>query len=198
MTLSHNLEFNIILHNNGEESKCKVRSLDSIFSLFNKLNDSPSPSISKLIYKNFILCQAFSFAFYGINEGSHIYAITKPQKDPNEIDNHKDQPKNNSILYNFNREKFRGAFEKKYGKNYNEEEFENSYHCFKDPSISLEVSKLKDQFYHKIEGTIKCHRKFVNNFFQNREKLFDINEDNNQNFVNNVNNEGNVPRIKKQ
>lgn len=166
---NQNEEFNIIVHNDGKETRFKVKSLDSIRSLINKLDIDNPLKISKLIYKKLILCYAFSFAFYGIGEGSHIYAYTQ-QTEPHETENSKTSQLNNRFLPLLNKEQFKKAFERKYGNEYDQDEYENNYQIYKDQSLALEVGKLKDQFYQKIEGTLKCHRKFINEYFQNKEK----------------------------
>lgn len=182
-----NREIGIILHNNGEQSIFKVRSLDSISSIFKKFPETQPISFSKLIYNNIILSYAFSFAFYGINEGSHIYAITNTQtmQDDSQPRGIKQDIRNASP--SVNKEQLRSVFMKKYGSYFNVEEFECNYKSFQNSSFASEIAKLKDRFYLKIEGTIKCHRRFIKNFFQNAEKSTTTNENCYQCYSNDVN-----------
>lgn len=172
MNHCQNKEFSIIVHNNDIESMFKVKSLDSIFTLINQIRSTTPYSISKLVYKNFILCHAFTFAFYGICEGSHIYAVTKEQNEQDEQKTSKTKP---NIVPFLNKEHFIEFFEKKYGS----DGIDHYYNFCRKNSHALEVSKLKDQFYHKIEGTIKCHRKFINNFFQCKDRSIYMGPNNN-------------------
>ena len=118
-----NKEFDIIVHNNGEESIFKVKSYDSIFSLLDKLGNLNQTSISKLVYNNLVLCCSFSFAFYEIGEGAHIYAVTQQQKKQKESENTKTRQISGNIFPFLNKEQFRNAFERNYGRYYNYVEF---------------------------------------------------------------------------
>ncbi|OHT03938.1 hypothetical protein TRFO_28724 [Tritrichomonas foetus] len=182
-----NEEIQIVLHKDGEETPFRVKAFDSICSILNTLKNN-SPLI--FIYQNAILSNALSFSFYGIKNGSHIYAVT-PKNGINchpsskcSNSNHRDLFAHKKLLSPMiSKERFREAYEKKVGKDINEDKFLMAYRRYQDPQISNESAKIKDRIFHQIEGTIKCHRKMMRNFFQNSEKFF-----NNRNQIHNTEN----------
>lgn len=132
-----------------------VRILDSIRSILSKL---AADAKAKIVYNNSVLSTAFSFAFYGIDDGSHI----KVYPTPNEKEPKKSLVKRPPV---FDRDGYRRMYEKVHGKNYDEEQFVNSYRSFVNPELAREAAKLRDLFFERVEGTIKSHRRLIKNFF---------------------------------
>ncbi|OHT09118.1 hypothetical protein TRFO_22120 [Tritrichomonas foetus] len=175
-----NREIQIFLHDEeNNEIPLTVRALDSISSLFSNL---AACSKSRFFYGDKFLQTAFTFAFYGISEGDHIYSVKEAPSEPqNPQISHLEKFINfKKKIFNFcprknlsqaDMERFRKQFEKIHGRSYEEELFEQNYLSYVDPEIALETAKLKDKFYSRIEGTIKCHRKLVKSFLSKSAKL---------------------------
>ena len=183
-----NDEIEIFFHHQCETIQCKVKPFDPILKLFDFIKKNCQDNISFLsdfifISNSIVLSGALSFQFYGIKDGSHIYSINKNydkiKKSVTDLINfahdkiiptqysHNSSKFNSNLHNSLSKIAFKEMFEKKNGTNYNPEFFESAYREHKRQKMSAEAAKLKDRFFQRIEGTVKCHRKFIRNFFQN-------------------------------
>lgn len=186
-----NFEIQIILHKGDDIIPFRVGTLDAIRTIINKISFDTPPLF---IYKNSVLLNALSFAFYGITEGSHIYTVPISQnKDGPPLTTDSASPRNNSndnslfrnlrtpsfplpqIKKDFNaeREKFKKIFKKIHNDSAEEEEsLDLVFKTYSDPNFARESAKIKDRFFQRVEGTIKCHRRLLKHFIQSSGNCF--------------------------
>lgn len=186
-----NFEIQIFIHKEEELIPFRVNSLDTIRTIMNKVSFN-SPTL--FLYKNTVLLNALSFAFYGITDGSHIYTTPASPKGNGSnlpVGSVSSAPTPNNHLFNnlrassfpfsqikkdFNaeKEKFKKIFKKKINQNSADEEesFDLSFKTYYDPLFARESAKIKDRFFQRVEGTIKCHRRLLKNFIQSNGNCF--------------------------
>ena len=155
-----NQRIQVILHKNGKEFPVLVNLFDPV-SILSTQFQSKNPLI--LMFKNMTLLSAFTFAFYGITDGSHIFLIEHKTDKPNP------RPKdvNREIAKNIiGREEFKKIFRRMRSSGDEEESFETSYKTYVDANFAREAAKIKDRFFQRVEGTIKCHRKLIKHYVQ--------------------------------
>lgn len=63
-------------------------------------------------------------------------------------------------------EEYRKIFCKVHGPHVDEETVTQSYNSLFNPTLAREAAKIKDRFFERVEGTIKCHRKLIKHFLQ--------------------------------
>lgn len=191
MDQMENFDIQIILHKGDELIPFHVGVLDSIRTIINKISfDGPT----LFLYKNSVLMTALSFAFYGITDGSHIYTVPISQNragSPLPIGSvtPNDNSNNNNILgtlrtssfplpqikkdFTSEKEKFKKIFKKIHkDSNDDDESFDLSFKTYSDPLFARESAKIKDRFFQRVEGTIKCHRRLLKHFIQSSGNCF--------------------------
>ncbi|OHT02083.1 hypothetical protein TRFO_07267 [Tritrichomonas foetus] len=169
-----NKEISIILHYDGVETPIKVKALDSISSV---LNNYPENRPSYFLHKNNVLMGAFTFAFYGITDNAHIYVVTSPAKESPPLQS---EPKKIPIKNLPDKEMFKKIIQKLRLEDDEDEPFETVYKRYIDPRFARETAKMKDRFFQRVEGTIKCHRKLIKHFFQSNNCCFAFHEHQNK------------------
>lgn len=186
-----NLEIQIILHKGDELIPFRVGPLDTIRTIVNKITfDTPT----LFIYKNSVLLNALSFAFYGITEGSHIYTVPISQNNnESSLPFGSISPNNNNLFktirtssfplpqikkdFTAEKEKFKKMFSKIHKDSGEEEDsFDLSFKTYSDPLFARESAKIKDRFYQRVEGTIKCHRRLLKHFIQSSGSCFSLDQ----------------------
>lgn len=122
----------VFLHQDGknEPIEVTVNKYDPVRSLLLDCSDRC------IIFKNGYLCEAFSFSFYQIENGSHIYSQIKQSKNHKKIDRN-------------TRETDGLRFRK----------------CQTD--MCLELDKLKDRFFNRVEGSFRVYKRVLNRFDAN-------------------------------
>jgi hypothetical protein len=150
-------EIQIILHTGTEAIPLDVSPRDSVRSLATHLDQS---SDYILTYGDFVLCGAFSLAYYGIANGAHIHSIPQPLKAAPQLEKH-------TTVYQkvIDRETFSRLFHELHGPSGDETLRDELFaHC--DGPLLREMSRLRDNFCARIEGTVRCHRNMVSHFFR--------------------------------
>lgn len=160
-----NKEIQVILHNDNKIIPLKVKIFDTIRTIKNELAMN-SPTL--FIHNNLVLLSAFSFAFYGITEGSHIYSIPAPEKE--KISLCSVEKKNSSpalaATTDSNGGKIQKFIQRCTSAKLDGDGFPLSGPQAIDPIFLRESAKLKDRMFQRIEGTIKLHRRFLRRFIQ--------------------------------
>lgn len=119
------------------------------------------------VFNGQVLINSFSLSYYGITDGSHVYKVDI--KEPM-----KQVPAAKPKLYQVPSELMNPQtrmlhFEKYFGKPVDLAFTQEIVDEMNDPSLALEVSRIRDRYFGKIEGTIHCHRKVVRRFMQSHE-----------------------------
>lgn len=156
-------EFCVHVHSGCNVCNAVVHPLDCLKDLINQCPDLPNNSI--LIHNNVVLSAAFSFAFYGITEGAHIFAM-KVENKLNQIHNQVKERiklKAEPLIQKMDKEEFRKIFIKARGMA-DDEIISQSYNSIFNPIVAQEAARIKDRFFERVEGTLKCHRKLISNF----------------------------------
>jgi hypothetical protein len=114
-----------------------------------------------LTYGDFVLCGAFSLAYYGIANGAHVHSVPQlPKAAP--------PPEERTTVHQriINRETFSRLFHELHGPNGDLTLRDQLFsHC--DAPLVREIARLRDNFCARIEGTFRCHRNMVSHFFRN-------------------------------
>lgn len=152
------VEFCVHVHSGCNACDVLVHPFDCLKKLMTLCPDLPNNSI--LIHNNVVLSAAFSFAFYGISEGAHIFAFNADNKlyQFRERIKIKVQP----LIQKMDKEEFRKIFIKARGIT-DEELISQSYNSIFNPIVAQEAAKIKDRFFERVEGTLKYHRKLIKN-----------------------------------
>jgi hypothetical protein len=150
-------EIQIILHTATEAIPLDVFRTDSVHSLCAHLD----PSFDYILtYGDFVLCGAFSLAYYGVANGAHIHSIVQrpkaaapPEKRPTA---------HQKVI---DRETFSRLFHELHGPSGDQALRDELFtHC--DAPRVREIARLRDNFCARIEGTLRCHRNMVSHFFR--------------------------------
>ncbi|KAK8875379.1 hypothetical protein M9Y10_005544 [Tritrichomonas musculus] len=111
-------------------------------------------------YKDIPICPAFTFKWFGITDGTDIYAGLSPSESSINDDNNY-QRSNSSHLSPI-------APPIKNGKKAKRKQVKKSLESTnRIPSLSdinQENARIKDQFFRKVEGTVVCYRKIMKRF----------------------------------
>ena len=138
-----NDELSLFIHDaKGAVHQIKVLPLETIDSISKRIGYG-----TKLLhfFNGMLLIGAFTFHFYKLTNGDHIYSIPIGPKLSQEILN-----------------KFQSL------KDLTEKQHE--IHKRKMEMFKYETAKIKDQFFEKLEGTVACNRKLIERFKQLRKE----------------------------
>jgi hypothetical protein len=152
----------ILVHTGGEVLPIVVSLMDSIWSVLNKAAVI-SPSV--LVYNETVLSNAFSCAFYGIKDGSHLYTVPitpAPPVPTTEADLFQNK-EFNKMVENLAAEDGKDPFSRS--------------RTFSDFDTRREFARLRDMFWERLEGTISCHRRMIQKWFSRKEKEKSDDED---------------------
>jgi hypothetical protein len=154
-------EIQIILHTATKAIPLEVSRTDSVHSICAHLDPS---SDYILMYGDFVLCGAFSLAYYGIASGAHIYSI--PQRPKVALPPEKQTTLSERVI---DREVFSRLFHEFHGPNGDQSLRDQLFaHC--DGPLVREIARLRDNFCARIEGTFRCHRNMVSHFIRQAKK----------------------------
>lgn len=125
-----------------------------------------------VVFKNTVLTNALSFAFYKINQNDTIYVVSKKDKRQNAsiINSKLSTPKS---LSPETVQKMHVVFDAKYGKRLKDPE--NVFNCLKgffDPTSSREAARVNDLFRQRIENNPSSFRKIYSRLSDLRKKPF--------------------------
>jgi hypothetical protein len=155
--MNQDAELEVFLHSAAEVLSVRVRATECVRSLFSRL----PPGEHVLTFNGCVLSTAFSFAFYGIQSGSHIYSMPfePPCRHPPAPD-HRPQP----CEHLCDRESVARLLHELHGAGYDEDLCDRLWSHWDRP-LAKEVARLRDRFFERVEGTVKCHRKMIKQFF---------------------------------
>jgi hypothetical protein len=149
--MNEDSELEVTIHAPTEVRKIVVHGRDSLQSA---LANFPGCSQFKVIHDKYVLMGAFSFSFCGIENGAHLYAIPA-------VIEPRPPPKSETC----DRESFCKMFTELHGSECNGELCQK---C--DAQFVRQMSRLKDRFFERVEGTVKCHRQLLRHFFCSKKK----------------------------
>jgi hypothetical protein len=152
-------ELEVHVHVASEILTVRVRRMDSVLSILPQLNGYADCT---LVHNGTILCAGFSFGFLGIENGAHLYTMPKPKQNP--------RPMCPSQIHSAckkmcDREHFTKLFAELQGPDY-DPEFARRLYDAPSSWFVREMAKFKDRFFDRLEGTVKCHRRFVSQWFR--------------------------------
>jgi hypothetical protein len=155
--MNHDAELDVFLHSAAEILSVRVRATESVRSLLSHL----PPGDYVLTFNGCILSTSFSFAFYGIQSGSHIYSMPfePPCRHP-PVPLRRPPPCERLC----DRESFARVLCELHGADYDEDLCDRLWSHWDKP-LAKEVARLRDRFFERVEGTVKCHRKMIRQFF---------------------------------
>lgn len=155
-------EITLFVHDNVDHiQKVVVRSSETVESL-GKIANTQGKFLC--FFNGSLLLGSFSFKFYNLTNGDHIYIIPFGPCLPGEK-----CPFICSI--------FENLFKCK-----KKEKEKPECKCRIDNFVR-ETAKLKDQFFQKVEGTVVCHRKILSRFIQLIDKDKNKSDDENKTVV---------------
>ncbi|OHT10698.1 hypothetical protein TRFO_04228 [Tritrichomonas foetus] len=148
----------IILHiPNGAPLAITVNSHDTASALEPYVDGDGTHSF---YYKNIPICPAFTFKWFGIGDGTHIYV---DEMDPNalqySIPNNK---KSNTRKCSIKQSKSKSTSKHSMKPGRSQEAPTRPPSMLNN--VNAENARIKDQFFRKVEGTVVCYRKIMKRF----------------------------------
>jgi hypothetical protein len=156
--MNQDAEFDVFLHSVAEILSVRVRATEPVRSLFSHL----SAGEYVLTFNGCVLSTSFSFAFYGIQSGSHIYSMPFEARPCRKelAPEHKPPPCERLC----DRESVARLLCELHGADHDEDLCDKLWSHWDRP-LAREVARLRDRFFERVEGTVKCHRKMIRQFF---------------------------------
>lgn len=150
----------LFVHTKESSKKAVVCPYDPLVVILNEDGKKPDTD-TRVVYKDLLLVPSFSFKFYGINDGSHVYIVNVPHQSceprvPRVV--HQQLP---SIMQ-FNIQ--RNRYYELYGSYPETESGAATMDFVVDPVFACESAKLHDRMFNKIEGTVSCHRRMISRY----------------------------------
>jgi hypothetical protein len=162
ITMLENPELQITIHSGTEIRPMTVHARDALRSV---LTQFPDCSQCKIIYDGHMILTAFSFSFYGMENGAHLYTI------PDMAVQAPPPPKRTDTIAEriCDKESFCRTFQELHGADVDADLVRKCYgNC--DPQFMRQMSRLKDRFYDRVEGTVKSYRQLLKHFFSSTKK----------------------------
>jgi hypothetical protein len=157
-----NPELQITIHSGTEIRPMTVHARDPLRSV---LTQFPDCCQCKIIFEGHMLLTAFSFSFYRMENGAHLYTI------PDMAAHAPPPPKRTETIAEqlCDRESFCRAFKELHGADVDVDLVRKCYaDC--DAQFMRQMSRLKDRFFERVEGTVKSHRQLLKHFFCSKKK----------------------------
>jgi hypothetical protein len=155
------LEIEVNVHISSKVLPLRVRQVDSVATILSKLG---APRDCTLVHDSLILCPGFSFAFLGITDGAHVYSMPKEGPRPPAA---APQPDPGAPARICKREQLTKLFSELQGPDYDRELCDAAWGS-RSPWILSEAAKIKDRFFDRVEGSVRCHRKLLRELFGRR------------------------------
>jgi hypothetical protein len=122
----------------------------------------PGCSQCKVVHEQRILFSAFSWAFCGIEDGADVYTI--PEMSTGICPPPPPQPKT------VEKAEFARAIAEVHGDGFDEQLCAQICEHCDGAQLARQLSRLKDKFFDRVEGSVKTHRRMLRNFFLAKQK----------------------------